>query len=209
MKLYYFSNACSMGIHLLLHEIGTPFAIETVDFTQAAQYQPTFMAMNPKSKVPLLQRDDGGFVSEFPAIAYYIARANPAARLLPNSLEGEVKALELLDYMVATMHMRGFTRIFRPNYFTNHEAQYEEVKQAGVEIVRKGFALLEPVLGAQEFMLGDFSIVEGALFFLEHWSRFRAQIAMPANFEAHLDRLLARPAARKTLAAEGIAEGLA
>lgn len=205
MKLYYMNNACSMGVHFLLHETGAPFTTEKVDFLNAAQYQPEFMAINPKSKVPLLQRDDGGFVSEFPAIAYYVARVCPAAQLLPGSIEGDTKALELLDYMVATIHMRGFSRIFRPGLFTAHAEQHEEIQQAGREIVTKGFALLEPVLGAQHFILGDFSIVEGALFFLEHWSRFRAKIPMPANFEAHLDRLLARPAAQRTLAAEGIA----
>jgi len=79
------------------------------------------------------------------------------------------------------------------------------VKAAGLEVITKGFALLEPVLGEQDYILGKFSIVEAALFFLEVWCRQRIKLALPANFEAHLDRLLARPAAQKVLTEEGLA----
>jgi len=204
MKLYYSPNACSLGIHFLLEEIGKPFTLEKVDFSKAAQYAPAFTSLNPKSKVPLLERDDGSFVTEFPAIVYYLARANPQARLLPATLEGEVRALELLDYLIATIHMRGFTRIFRPGAFSPTPSDEEAVKQAGRDFITKGFTILEPVLGDKEFILGEFSIVEAALFFLEFWARTRAGIALPKNFEAHLDRLLARPAAQRALATEGL-----
>jgi glutathione S-transferase len=205
MKLFYMNNACSLGIHILLNEIGKPFEIEKVDFLQRAQYQADFVAMNPKSKVPVLQRDDGSVLTEFPAIAFYLARANPDAKLLPDGIEAEVRALELLDYLIATVHMRGFTRIFRPEIFGPTPEDKEKVQQAGRDIVSQGFKLLSPVLGAQEYILKEFSIVEGALFFLEHWAVHRAKIPLPENFEAHFERLMARPAVQRTLAAEGLA----
>ncbi len=205
MKLLYSPNACSLAIHFLLQEIGKPFELEKVDFTQAAQYQTAFTAINPKSKVPVLVRDDGSVLTELPAIAYYLARVNPELGLLPAGIEGEVRALEVLDYLVATVHMRGYTRIFRPGVFSPNPAEEAAVQQAGRDIIAKGFAVLEPVLGARDYFFGAFSIVDAVLFFLEYWARFRAGIPMPANFEAHLDRLLARPAAQRTLAAEGLA----
>jgi len=205
MKLYYMDNACSLGIHMLLNEIGKPFALEKVDFYQRAQYQPEFVAMNPKSKVPVLQYDDGGVLTEFPAIAYYLARANPEAKLLPPDIEGEARALELLDYLIATVHMRGFTRVFRPEAFSPTPEDKEKVQQAGRDVVRAGFEMLSPVLGEKDYILGDFSIVEGALFFLEHWAIKRDKIRLPENFQAHFERLLARPAVQRTLAAEGLA----
>ena len=116
-----------------------------------------------------------------------------------------MRALELLDYLIATVHMRGFTRIFRPALFAPGAAEEAGVKQAGRDIIAKGFELLVPVLGDKEYILGEFSIVEGALFFLEYWARTRAKIALPAAFEAHLDRLLARPATMRVLQAEGLA----
>jgi glutathione S-transferase len=205
MKLYYMNNACSLGIHLLLAEIGRPYELVKVDFSEAAQYKPEFTALNPKSKVPVLQLDDGRVITEFPAIAHYLARTNPDANLLPGDAYGEAQALALLDYLIATVHMRGFTRVFRPEVFSPTPTDKEKVQQAGRDFITNGFRILEPVLGTQDYILGDFSIVEAALFFLEHWAVHRAKLPLPANFQAHLNRLLARPAAQRVLAAEGLA----
>jgi glutathione S-transferase len=204
MKLFYAPNACSMGIHLLLEEIGEPYQLEKIDFASGAQYKAPFVEINPKSKVPVLQRDDGSYLTEFTAIAFYLARAKPAAGLLPAGLDAEVRALELLDYLIATVHMRGFTRIFRPAVFAPGAADEAWVKQAGRDVIAKGFDLLVPVLGGQDYILGKFSIVDAALFFLEYWARTRAKIALPEKFEAHLDRLLARPATIRILQVEGL-----
>ena len=55
--------------------------------------------MNPKSKVPTLVRDDGSVLTEFPAIAYWLARTNPEQHLLPDDVDGQARALEALDYV--------------------------------------------------------------------------------------------------------------
>ena len=83
MKLYYMPGACSIGIHVLLEEIGKPYDVHKVDGAKQEQYGPDFVALNPKSKVPTLQRDDGSVLTEFPAIAVWLARKNPEAALLP------------------------------------------------------------------------------------------------------------------------------
>jgi len=69
MKLYYAPGACSIGIHVLLEEVGKPYEAERVNLQQGEQYKPDFTAVNPKSKVPTLVRDDGSVLTEFPAIA--------------------------------------------------------------------------------------------------------------------------------------------
>jgi len=204
MKFYYSPNACSIGIHVLLEEIGKPFEPVKVNFADAEQYKPSFTAINPKSKVPTLERDDGSILTEFPAIAYYLARTNPQANLLPAGLESEIRALELLEYMTATIHMRGYTRMFRAGTFTPNKADEAQVIETGRSMVIKGFEVLTPALADKPYLLGDFSIADGGLFFLEYWAANRAQIPMPAIFEAHLGRMLARPAVQRVLAAEGL-----
>jgi len=67
--------------------------------------------------VPTLVRDDGSVLTEFPAIAYWLAVSNPQAQLLPADAEGQARALEAMDYVVATLHMQGFSRMFRPVNF--------------------------------------------------------------------------------------------
>ncbi len=204
MKLYYAPNACSLAIHVLLEEIGKPYELRRVDFHQREQYSPEYIALNPKSKVPLLERDGGGRLTELPSIAWYLARSHPQANLLPADIEGEARALELIDYLVATVHMRGFTRIFRPEIFSPRPEDKAQVQQAGRDVVRQGFEIIAPVLGDQDYVLGSFSIADATLFFLEYWAVRRDGMTLPPNLDAHLQRMLARPAVQRALADEGL-----
>lgn len=204
MKFFYSPNACSLGIHVLLEEIGKPYERLWVDFSKGAQYKEPYVSLNPKSKVPALLRDDGVLVTEWPAIAWYLAKTNPEVNLLPSTIDGEVRTLELLDYMIATVHMRGFTRIFRPAMFTPTIADEPAVQQTGRDIIDTGLKLMAQVLGAKAYLLGDYSIADAALFFLEHWAVTRAAVQIPPALEGHLERMRARPAVQRALAAEGL-----
>ena len=131
MKLYYAPGVCSIGIHVLLEEIGKPYELEAINLREGAQYKPEYASVNPKSKVPALVRDDGSLLTEYPAIAYWLARTNPFSNLLPDNIDLQARALEIVDYCVSTVHMQGFTRIFRPGNFSPDAAQEEAVKARG------------------------------------------------------------------------------
>jgi glutathione S-transferase len=204
MKLYYAPGACSIGIHVLLEEIGKPYEAERVNLQQGEQYKPPFTDVNPKSKVPTLARDDGSVLTEFPAIAYWLARTNPSAHLLPDDVDQQARALELTDYAVATIHMQGFGRQFRASNFTPSAADEETVKARGKEIATKGFALLNKALEGKDYAVGTFSIADPAIFYTEFWSK-RVGLSLPANCAAHLDRMLARPSVQRVMQQEGLA----
>jgi glutathione S-transferase len=204
MKLFYFPNTCALGIHVILEEIGKPFELESVDFRTGAQHKAPYITLNPKGKVPALLRDDGTLLTEFPAIAWYVARLNPQARLLPEGIDGEARVLELVDYLISTVHMRGFTRIFRASAFTPTTADEPAVKQTGRDVVVDGLKFVSHTLGAQAYLLGDYSIADATLFFLEHWAADRVKIPLPDNIAAHYARMRKRPAVQRALAAEGL-----
>jgi glutathione S-transferase len=103
------------------------------------------------------------------------------------------------------VHMRGFTRIFRPEYFSPTAEDKEKVQQAGREIIRQGFGIVASVLGDQEYVLGRFSIADAVLFLLEYWAVRRDAMTLPGNLDAHLQRMLGRPAVQRALAGEGLA----
>jgi glutathione S-transferase len=206
MKLLYSKGACSIGIHFLLEEIGRPFETEAVNFAEGAQYKAPFIEISPKSKVPVLIRDDGSVLTEFPAIAYWLARTNPEAGLLPDDVEAATRALEIIDYAVATVHMQGFFRLFRTAAVTPNEAEFEAVKARGREIIEKGFAILDRQVGAHDFAVADrLSIADAALFYVCFWQKMRLKAALPERLDALFGRLVARPAAQRVLQAEGFA----
>jgi len=204
MKLYYAPGACSIGIHVLLEEIGKPYETTTVDLRGGAQYKSDFVGVNPTSKVPTLARDDGSILTEYPAIAYWLARTNPYANLLPDDVDLQAKALELTDYAVATVHMQGFARQFRSSNFTPNPADEDAVKTRGKELAEKGFALLDKALDGKDYAVGAFSIADTAIFYVELWSQ-RVGMTLPAGCAAHLDRMLARPAVKRVMQQEGLA----
>jgi glutathione S-transferase len=204
MKLFYAPGACSLGIHVLLEEIGKPYELTPLAIREGAQFRPEFTAINPKSKVPTLVRDDGSVLTEFPAIAFWLARTNPESHLLPPDAEGQARVLEATDYVVATMHMQGFGRIFRPANFSPEPAGEEKVKARGREIFAAGLALMDKALAGKDYVVGPFSIADAALFYTEFWAATRANLALPGNCAAHYARMQARPAVARALVQEGI-----
>ena len=205
MKLFYAPGACSLGIHVLLEECGQPFEAVAVNLREGAQFKPEFTAVNPKSKVPALERDDGSVLTEFPAIAYWIAASFPTAGLMPASVDAQTRALEATDYAVATMHMQGFSRIFRPSNFSPSEGDAEAVKARGLEIFNKGLGVMDAALDGRDFVAGDYSFGDAGLFYVSFWAIERLKLAAPANVAAHYARMKARPATQRAMAREGLA----
>ena len=203
--LYYAPGACSIGIHILLEEIGQPFEAKQLDLKNGAQFKPDFAGINPKSKVPTLVRDDGSVLTEYPAIAFWLAATNPAAKLMPATPDGQAMALQYTDHAVSTMHMQAFSRMFRPSNFAPGEADAEAVKARGRELYEKGFAVMEKALAGKDYLCGDFSFADTALFYVSMWWVKRMDGTLPANVAAHYARMLARPAVQRVMAAEGLA----
>jgi glutathione S-transferase len=204
MKLYYSPGACSLGIHILLEEVEAPFELELVSLKDNAHFKPEYVAVNAKSKIPALERADGTVLTEYGAIAAYIARCHPAAQLIPNDAEGEARAWEMIEYCTATMHMQGYARMARPYNFTPNEADYDAVRSRGEEIFTKGFQIVESRLAGHPNAGGlEFSIGDTALFFVSRWAHARG-ITLPPRVAVHYAEMLERPAVMRAMATEGL-----
>jgi glutathione S-transferase len=162
------------------------------------------MAVNPKGKVPILVRDDGSVLTEFSAIATWLARTNPRANLLPDDPEIEARAVEAMAYLEGTVHGQGFARVFVPQMFEPQDVVHTTlglgkalVERQDRALVETGFAILDPQLGRAPYIAGDvFTIADAALFYAERWAPPR-NIPMPVNVAAHFERMLTRPSVRK------------
>ena len=205
MKLYFSPGACSIGIHVLLEEIGKPYEAVRLNFQEGDQYKPAFTGINAKSKVPTLVRHDGSVLTEYPAIAFRLAATNPNELQLPEGQEYQARAMELTDYCVATLHMQGFSRIFRPGNFAPNEADHPAVKARGEEIFAKGLHQMDQAVAGKDYLLGHYSFADSALFYVSFWWNGRLKKELPGNVAAHYARMKARPAVQRTLQQEGLA----
>lgn len=191
MILFHSPNACSEGIAFLLREIGVPHKVQVVNLAQKEQLSPAFLALNPKGKVPALRRSDGSVLTEFTAIAFWLAKAYPDAGLLGNGLEDEVRALEMVDFIVASLHMRGFTLLKMPQKFLDDPAGQAKLRAHGRSEVEKGLARLSEQLGTDDYLLARLTIADAAAWYVLRWA-VQEQVPMAANLRALYDRLGAR-----------------
>lgn len=202
MKFHMTPGSCSTGIHILLEELELPFEVYLVNLMAGDQHKPEYLAINPKATIPTLVRDDGSAITEFQAIAWWLARRYPKAKLLPDDIDGETRVLETMDYVVGTIHGHGYTRIFTTANYSANEADHAAIQARGREIVTAGFAVMNDVLAGKDYVAGDFSIADAALFYVEFWAD-KIKLDLPPNCQAHYQRMLQRPVVRRVLLEEG------
>ncbi|WP_213941105.1 glutathione transferase GstA [Pseudomonas sp. dw_612] len=200
MKLYYAPHACSMAPHIVLRELGLPFALIRVDnSTKQTAAGEDFLAINPKGYVATLQLDNGQVLTEGPAILQYLADLRPEANLAPaNGTFERVRLQEWLNFVSTEIH-GGLGWLFN--------AQVpEEVKTLIKEKLFKRFAVLVRTLEQQDYLLaGEFSVVDAYLFTVLRWTSVFGidleQWPALARFQARIDQ---RPAVKAALAAEAV-----
>jgi glutathione S-transferase len=203
MKLYYSPGACSLGIHVLLEEIGKPYDLEQTNL-RLPPPERSVTPVNPKARVPTLVRDDGSVLTEYPAIALWLARSNPDAKLMPEDLEGEVRTVEAMDYCVSTLHMQGFARLFQAAYRAKGPEDKENISQTARDILGRAFPRVEAMLDGKEWLTGSYSAADSALFYVCRWAG-DMNVELSPHMAAHFARMNARPAVQRTLTQEGLA----
>lgn len=200
MKLYYGPFTCAIEIAALLDEAGVAYEAVKVDTAGGAQRGAAFRAINPKGKIPVLVRDDGTAITEYPAIALWIARTNPEARLWPSDPEAEARAAEMMFYTIDTVHGQAFRRVFFPQEFCKDEAHRAAVKADGKAMATAGFEILAQQLGDRPYAAGEaFSIADATIFYATRWARL-TKVSLPATIEALAERVGSRPAFKAAVA---------
>src|SRR6516165_6081603 len=166
MKLYMTPGSCSTGIHIILEELEEIFEVYVVNLPAGDHFKPDYVAINPKSTIPALVRKDGTALTEVQAIAYWLGRSNPRARLWPVDAEDETRIVETMAFVVGTIHGQGFARIFATPTFTKNEADHENVRAFGRELVEKCFKILDKQLEGKDYLAGTFSIADPIIFYV-------------------------------------------
>ena len=210
LKFYMTPGSCSTGIHILLEELALPFEVTIVNLPGGDHLKPEYVALNPKGTIPTLVLDDGQALTEFQAIAYWLARAYPRRRLLPDNPLLAMRALELMAYVVGTVHGQGYTRVFTTDRYLpagladlDRAAWQASVQARGREVVTKAFAVMEAGLPDAGYAVGaDFSIADAALFYVEFWAD-KTVLPLPPRCAAHYQLVRARPVVQRVLREEG------
>ena len=202
MKLYMAPGSCTTAAHIILEELDAVFEAHVISLPAGDHLKTDYVAINPKSTIPTLVRPDGSSLTELQAIACWLARSHPRAGLWPADMELEIQAIELMAYIVGTVHGQGFARIFSPGAFCQDVEKQDEIQNYGRELIRRCFAILNDRISPEAYAVGGFSVVDPILFYVEFWAD-KTGLSLPPALAAHYKRMLFRPAVDRVLREEG------
>lgn len=198
MKLYYSPGACSLSPHIVLREAGLPFDLERVDLkTKQTETGADYRSVNPKGYVPALRLDDGGILTEGPAIVQYIADLVPDRRLAPaaGTLE-RYRLMEWLNFISTELH-KGFSPLFNPKAADDWKTLVRGLLGQRLDLVAQHLA-------DRPFLLGEtFMVPDAYLFTVLGWGKWvDIDIGRWPALKSYAERIADRPAVRAALAAE-------
>lgn len=200
MKLFFSPGACSLSPHISLLEAGLTFTTQKVDTkTKQLDGGGDFLAINSKGYVPVLQLDNGEYLTEGPAIVQYIADQKPDSSLAPKAGTLERYRLqEMLNFITSELH-KGFSPLFDPTLSA-------EVKQVFKDKLGKRFDWLSAHLKDKDYLMGNhFTVADGYLFTVLNWGQWVGiDIAAWPLLAAYQARVSARPKVQQALKAEGL-----
>jgi glutathione S-transferase len=177
-------------------------AREFVDLNAGEQRSATFTARNPLARVPVLELDDGRFLSESRAICTYLEGLYPEPNLMGRTAE-ERAFIEMADrqvefHLLATV--ANCVRHTHPGLATLEQPQFRDFGVSQGEKLPGIARLFDARLATQPWMAGDrFTIADITAFCGIEFARlmkFRPGDAGLPHLQAWRDRVAERPSAR-------------
>src|SRR5688572_7517882 len=199
MKLYYSPGVCSLSPHIVLRELGQTFDLVHVDLpTKKTAHGQDFHEINPKGYVPVLELDNGEFLTEGVAIVNYLADSKPEAGL--SHKYGTMERLRLDEWLlfITTELHKGFGPFFK--------SMGEEAKNHARKQLSSRFDYLSAKLKGKEFLFGDrFTLADSYLFTVLSWSKPAGVDLSPwPVLVKYLDSIATRPSVQDAMMAEGL-----
>jgi glutathione S-transferase len=201
MKLYYCPGACSLAVHIVLHETGLPFVLERVDLaTHETEQGGDYHRINPKGSVPTLELDDGTLLTEGPVINQYLCDLAGRVDLMPEAGSmPRYRVLEWQNYITSELHKTAGA-LFNATLEADARAQFASA-------VTQKLSWVSQQLRGQSYLTGEvFTAADAYLFVIAGWApHLGLHLSACVELQGFLKRVAARPAVQAALKAEGLA----
>lgn len=203
LTLFYAPGTCSLAPHIALEEAAADYEAVRLNLAQGQQQEPTYLALNPKGRVPTLVTEHGP-LSETPALLAYIAQRFPAAQLAPlDDAFAFARVQAFNSYLCSTVHV-AHAHGKRGSRWVDEPEAIEAMKRKVPQTYGDCFELIEHELLQGPWVMGQaYSICDPYLFTLARWLESDGVDATRfPKVLAHRDRMAQRPAVARVLAAE-------
>jgi glutathione S-transferase len=203
IKLYYAAHTCSLASHIALEDAGAEYTTVRISFADQRQLSPSFLAVNPKGRVPALE-SERGVLTETPAMLAFIAQRFPNAALAPlDDPFGFAQVQSFNSYLCSTLHVAHAHRM-RGYRWADDPAAIAEMQRKVPHSVSACYDLIESGMLHGPWVMGEnYTICDPYLFTLAQW--LEADGVDPLRIPKVVDhrrRMSERPNVRKAVAEE-------
>jgi glutathione S-transferase len=199
IKLYDFKSSPNcQRVKIVLAEKDLSYDIVPIDLRAQEQKTPDYLKLNPYGKVPVLT-DDGTVLYESCIINEYLEEKYPKPPLLPQEPGKRAKARILIDYGMA--HFDGPYQKLRMELAKEPKDQNQQTIEAAKSDLKRLLKRFEDEIGDQQYLVGDFSLVDADL--LPRFTRLEGFGVLPdpalPRLGKYLERVKARPSVKALL----------
>ncbi len=190
-----------LKIRAALAETGVEYSYVAIDLANGKQHEPSFKAINPHGKVPVLV--DGDFaLPESDAILWYVAETFPKAQLLPNDIQGRARVLQWCDFASASLYVASYEIYIHTSWAEPQNRSLFILDRSRASLERAMKVLEERVEGRAFVATDSFSIADYAVVSVLHMLHTREQVSAGAypNVKAYFDTIAKRAAWQKAIA---------
>ena len=168
MRLFYTPSTISVAVAITLEEAGLDYTHTLIDFAQAEQTKPDYLAINPKGRVPALETE-GTILTETGALLDYIAAKAPGANFIPNDPIKAAQMRSVMYYLASTMHIN-HAHGPRGSRWADHQSSFDDMKKKVPETMAASAQYIEDSCLKGPYILGDeLTLADPYLFAIGTW----------------------------------------
>jgi glutathione S-transferase len=167
LTLYdYLPSGNGYKVRLVLKQLGIPYRLVEMDIKQGLTRTPEFLARNPNGRMPLLQIEGQGYLSESHAIIWYLAEGS---RLVPADRLERARLWQWLSFEQYNLEPNVGTVRFWLHSLGKTPAELGEKLTDKVDKGYQALDVLERGLADREFLVGDhYSLADISLYAYTH-----------------------------------------
>ncbi len=160
IDLYTWSTPNGRKISIALEEMGLAYTAHPINIGKDEQFAPAFLTISPNNKIPaIIDRNTGQSVFESGAILMYLG--DKTGKFYPSEAKARIRVHEWLMWQMSAIG----PFLGRAHYFLQFNAGKAPFADAWFAAEAKRlYGVLDRLLDGQDFMCGDYSIVDIATF---------------------------------------------
>ena len=207
IELYYWPTPNGWKISIALEEMALPYELKPVNIGRGEQFEPAFPAISPNGRMPAIVDPEGAdgealSIFESGAILQYLGRKS--GQFYPQTSREQAQVEEWLFWQVGGLGpMAGQTHHFRQYApaMIKDQSQLAYGVRRYTDEVRRLYSVLERRLADRDYVAGDYSIADMAIWpWIVPYRNQGQDLDRTPNLKAWFERVGAREAVQRGMA---------